>query len=313
MEFQFDPHRTILGTAFTGAGVEEIALTERDRMQHVLAIGKTGRGKTTLLENMLLQDLYAGNGVSLIDPHGDLSRSLLEHFPSFRARDLVLIDPADDDRVVTFNVVASVDPERIAFRAASVVGSLKGLFGDSWGYRLERILYNAAAALIEAPATSLVCLPRFLKSYEYRQHVLHHVRDPIVVDYFATEYDVWDEKFRTTALDPVLNKVEQLLAAPFVRATLGTVTSSIDFGRIMDERKVFIANLTKGRLGASHAHVLGALIVSGFADAAMARGAIDTRVVPPEDRVPFYLYVDEFQNLRPRRSARFFLSSASKN
>ena len=143
-----------------------------------------------------------GGAWGLIDPHGDLSRSLLEHFPSFRARDLVLIDPSDDERVVTFNVVACVEPARIAFRAASVVGSLKGLFGDSWGYRLERILYNGVAALIEAPATSLLCLPRFLKSHEYRQHVLRAVHDPIVLDYFATEYDAWDEKFQDDGTRP---------------------------------------------------------------------------------------------------------------
>jgi hypothetical protein len=301
MDFTFNPDRTILGTAFTRAGEEEFSLSETDRMSHCLCIGKTGRGKTTLLENMIVQDIYAGRGVGLIDPHGDLSRSLLEHFPSFRARDLVLMDPADDERVVTFNVLACVEPARIAFRAASVVGSLKGLFADSWGYRLERILYNGVAALIEAPATSLLYLPRFLKSHDFRQQILRSVHDPIVLDYFETEYEVWDEKFRATALDPVLNKVEQLLAAPFVRATLGTITSSIDFGRIMDEKKVFIANLAKGRLGSSHAHVLGGLLVSKFSDSAMARDA-----VAADQRVPFYLYVDEFQNFATEAFAEIF-------
>jgi hypothetical protein len=292
MEFQFDPARTVLGTSFTHAGEEPFALTERDRMSHVLAIGKTGRGKTTLLENIIVQDIYAGRGLAVLDAHGDLAQSLVEHFPSFRARDLVLIDPSDTERVVTFNPVASVHPSRIAFVAASVVESVKALFGDSWGYRMERILYNATAALIEAPATSLLCLPRFLKSSDYRDEILRSVNDPMVQDYFTTEFNNWDEDFRTTALDPVLNKVEQLFAAPFVRATLGSVASSIDFRAIIDERKVVICNLSKGVLGSSHAHVLGGLMVSQIANAATQRGA----EVPVEDRVPFFLHIDEFQN-----------------
>ena len=161
-----------------------------------------------------------------------------------------------------------------------------------WGYRPERILYNATAALIEAPSTSLLCLPRFLKSSDYRDNILRSVDDAMVRDYFTTEFNVWDEDFRATALDPVLNKVEQLLAAPFVRATLGSVASSIDFRAIIDNRKVLICNLSKGVLGSSHAHVLGGLVVSQIANAAMQRGA----EVAVEDRVPFYLHIDEFQN-----------------
>jgi hypothetical protein len=289
-----------IGTAFTPAGEEEFALTEVERMQHVFAVGKSGRGKSTLLESMLVQDMEAARGIGLIEPHGDLSRAVLSHLPSYRSRDLVLIDPADEERIVTFNVVAPRS-SRVAFRAASVVGALKGLFADSWGYRLERILYNAVAALIEAPATSLLSLPALLKSEAYRHEVLAHVSDPIVHDYFASEYEIWDEKFRTTALDPVLNKVEQLLAAPFVRATLGCVQSSIDFASIMDERKIFIANLSKGCLGASHAHVLGGLIVSCFADAAMMRSQR-----PMAERIPFYLYADEFQNITTESFAEIF-------
>lgn len=306
MEFTFDPDRTILGTAYTPAGEEVLALSERDRLQHMLVLGKTGRGKTTLLENIIVQDIYAGRGVGVIDPHGDLSRALLEHIPSFRARDLVYIDPSDEERVVTFNMVACVPRNRIAFVTASVIGAFKAVYGDSWGYRMERILYNAVAALIEAPGTSLIGLPKLLKSADYRARILDDVRDPMVRDFFASEYEVWKDEYRTTVIEPVLNKVEQLFASPFLRATFGSTSSSVEFAEIMDGRKILIANLSKGALGAMHSALLGAMVVSGFANAAMARGAIDTKKLLPDARVPFGLVVDEFQNFATDSFAEIF-------
>jgi hypothetical protein len=306
MEFQFSADRTILGTAFTRAGEEEFSLSERDRMTHCLCIGKTGHGKTTLLTNIAVQDIYAGRGIAVIDPHGDMSRALLEYLPSWRARDLVYINPVDEERVVSFNMVASVPRNRIAFVTASVVGAFKAIYGDSWGPRMERILYQAVAALVEAPNTSLVGLPKFLKSPSYRHEVLGHVRDPMVRDFFLTEYDQWDEKYRMQNTEAVLNKVEQLFASPFLRATFGTTTSSIDFIDILDNRKILIANLSTGTLGESHAQLLGAMLVSSIANAAMARGAIDTRDVAPEERVPFYLIVDEFEHFATESFAHIF-------
>ena len=163
--------------------------------------------------------MYAGRGVGVIDPHGDLSRHLLNHMPAPRARDLVYIDPSETERIVTFNIVASVAPERIAATAADVLSTFKAVWGDvGWGVRMDRILYFSIASLIEAPNTRLLSLPRLLKDPVYRQHVLHHVHDPIIHGFFDEEYAVWDDDYRTTAIDPVLNKVEQLLSAPAVRA-----------------------------------------------------------------------------------------------
>jgi hypothetical protein len=295
MNSDFDPDRTILGTVFTAAGSEELGLTELDRMQHMLVIGKTGMGKTRMLKNIILQDIYTDRGVGIIDPHGDLQHELLDQFPRHRARDLVYLNPQDHDRVVTFNVLESVPEDRIAPTASEIVAAFKAVW-DSWGPRLERILYNAISALIEADNTSLVGLPRLLKDERYRAEVLEQVRDPIVLGFFKEEYATWDDDYRTTAIDPVLNKVEQLLAAPAVRAILGTTRSSIDFSEIMDESKVFIANLAKGSLGPGHAHLLGAMLVSGFSNAAARRGARTGHGVPPEARVPFYLHVDEFEH-----------------
>ncbi len=289
MDFHFDRARTVLGTTFTHAGEEEVALTELDRMNHLLAIGKTGMGKTRLLKNLIIQDIYTDRGVGVIDPHGDLQNELLDQFPRWRARDLVYLNPDDRERVATFNVLQNIPRDRIAPTTSEIVAAFRAVW-DSWGPRMERILYNAIAALIEAEDTSLVGLPRLLKDERYRAEILEQTKDPIVRGFFEDEYATWDDDFRTTAIDPVLNKVEALLAAPAVRAILGSTRSSVDFSEMMDERKVFIANLAKGSLGPGHAHLLGAMLVSGFSNAAARRGA------GRAERVPFFLHVDEFEH-----------------
>src|SRR5262249_54121441 len=186
----------------------------------------------------------------------------------------------------------SVAPERIAATAADVLSTFKAVWGEvGWGARMERILYFSIAALIEAPSTTLLSLPLLLKSTVYRERVLHYVHDPIIRGFFEDEYARWDADYRTTAIDPVLNKIEQLLSAPAVRAMVGTVTSSIDFREIMDEKKILIANLSKGVLGPGHAQLLGSILVSGFSHAAMARATIAEHA-----RVPFFLHADEIEN-----------------
>lgn len=292
MVFQFQFDRTILGSVFTRAGEEELSLTEADRMQHLLVIGKTGMGKTRTLKNIIVQDIHTGRGVGVIDPHGDLQNEILHEIPRSRARDLVYLDPNDRERVVTLNVLANVPPDRIAPTASEIVSGFKAVWGEvGWGARMERILYFAIAALIEARHTSILGLPRLLKDVSYRAEILERVNDPIIHGFFAHEFATWDEDYRATAIDPVLNKVEQLLAAPIVRAILGSMKSSIDLSEIMDEKKIFIANLSKGLLGPGHASLLGTMLVSGFSNAAARRGHSNAR-----SRVPFYLHVDEAEN-----------------
>ena len=223
MDFHFARDRTILGTVFTRAGEEELSLSELDRMNHMLVIGKTGMGKTTLLKNIALQDIYADRGVGVVDPHGDLSPELLEQYPRHRARDLVYLDPNDQERVVTFNIFEGVPHNKIAVAAANLVSSLKAIWGDiGWGARMERILYFSSAALMEAPGTSLLGLPRLLVNDDYRAQILDHVHDPVVHNFFAEQYAIWDEDYRSNAIEPVLNKVETLLASPVLRAMIGS-------------------------------------------------------------------------------------------
>jgi hypothetical protein len=227
MVFHFDPQRTVLGTVFTHAGEEEFALSSLDRMNHMLVIGKTGMGKTRLLKNIIAQDIHTGRGVGVIDPHGDLQDELLDEIP--RSRALVYLDPNDAERIVTFNVLANIPPDRIAPTASEIVAGFKAVWGEvGWGARMERILYFAVAALIEAGDASILGLSRLLKDAAYRAEILERVKDPIIHGFFAQEYATWDDDYRTTAIDPVLNKIEQLLAAPVVRAILGSMKSSID-------------------------------------------------------------------------------------
>jgi hypothetical protein len=289
----FDPNSTVLGTVFTRAGEEEFALTETERLRHMLVIGKTGMGKSTLLKNIINQQIHGGLGVGIIDPHGDLASELLDAFPRSRARDLVWIDPTDPDRIVTFNPLSNVPSVKIAAAASNLVGSFHALWGEiGWGARMERVIYFSVAALMEARNMTLLALPRLLTDEEFRAHVLERVHDPIIHGFFANQYATWDEEYRVTAIEPVLNKLEQLLSSPATRASLGTVTSSINFSDIMDQQKVMIANLSKAALGEGHSHLLGAMIVSGFFNAGMQRVAEANRRV----RTPFSLIVDEFQN-----------------
>ncbi|MGE3703569.1 MAG: DUF87 domain-containing protein, partial [Hyphomicrobiaceae bacterium] len=184
--FDFDPERTVLGMVYTRAGEEQLALTELDRLNHMLVIGKTGMGKTQLLRNIILQDIHTGRGCGVIDPHGDLQHELLNEYPRSRARDLVYLDPNDVERVVTFNVLANVPQTRIAAATAEIVGAFKAVWGDvGWGARMERILYFSIAALIEAKDTSLICLPRMLKDEPYRLEILERVRNPIIRGFFT--------------------------------------------------------------------------------------------------------------------------------
>jgi hypothetical protein len=222
-----------------------------------------------------------------------LQNELLDEIPRRRTRDLVYLDPNDPDRVVTLNAIANIPRDRIAPTASEIVGAFKAVWGESWGPRMERILYFALAALIEAGNARLLGLPRLLKNEEYRAEILERVKDPIIHGFFAQEYATWDEDYRTTAIDPVLNKIEQLLAAPVVRAILGSMKSSIDLTEIM-EKKIFIANLSKGLLGPGHANLLGTMLVTGFSNAAARRGAATSK--SSGALVPFYLVVDEAEN-----------------
>jgi Helicase HerA, central domain len=262
-----------------------------DQRQHVYVIGKTGSGKTTLLRNMILQHIELGHGVGLIDPHGDLAEELLNHIPPRRAGDLVYFNPGDIEFPVGLNPLANVPPDDRHLVASGIVSAFKGIWRDSWGPRLEYILYNAVSALLDCRNATLLGVNRMLTDDEYRARVIRQIKDPFIKAFWAEEYEGYDEHFRREAIAPIQNKLGQFLLNPVVRNILGQVKKKVDIPFVMDNRRIFIANLSKGKLGHDKANLLGSLLTTQFQLGAMARA--DT---PESQRRDFYLFIDEFQN-----------------
>jgi len=286
-----DEEIVYVGTRLTFEGEQLFGLKAHDRRQHTYIIGKSGSGKTTALRNILIQDLHANQGLALLDPHGDLATDILEHIPPNRTGDVIYFNPSDRDHPISFNLFATTDTESRHLVASSIVTALKSIWRDSWGPRLEYILFAAVAALLECQNTSLLGLPRLLIDGDYRDWVLRQVRDPVVRSFWIDEFAHYDSRFMREAISPVQNKIGQLLMSPGLRNILGQVKSTVNIRYIMDHHKIFIANLSKGTIGADKANLLGALLVSQFQQASMGRAAA------PEDRRPdFHLIIDEFQN-----------------
>jgi hypothetical protein len=262
-----------------------------DARRHVHIVGQTGSGKSTLARNIVLQHLVAGHGVALLDPHGDLSDDLLDHFPRWWTDDLVFFDPGDADFPLAFNPLANVAPSARPLVTAGLVSAFKSIWRESWGPRLEFILANAIAALLEAQNTSLLGINRLLADENYRALIVRQVRDPFVRAFWTEEFAAYDARFRREAIAPIQNKLGQLLLSPLLRNVLGQVGNKLDLRFLMDSGGVLIANLAKGRLGIEPANLLGALLVAQFQHAAMSRADL-----PESERRDFHLIIDEFHN-----------------
>lgn len=286
-----DEHFSNIGIREIWGGEQAVGLSLSDRRQHLYLVGKTGSGKTTLLRNLIVQHLAAGHGVGLIDPHGDLAEELLDCIPPWRADDLVYFNPGDLDFPVGLNLIANVKPDERHLVASGIVGTFKGIWRDSWGPRLEYILYNAIAALLDYPNASLLGVNRMLTDAGYRRRVVTKVRDPFVRAFWTEEYERYDPRFQREAIAPIQNKLGQFLLNPVVRNILGQVRVKVNIPFVMNGGRIFIANLSKGKLGADKANLLGSLLTTQFQLAAMAR------VNQPEsERRDFFLFIDEFHN-----------------
>jgi hypothetical protein len=286
-----DYETTYIGNRNIWGDEKPFGISSVDRRQHLYAIGKTGTGKTNLLRNLICQDIERGFGVGVIDPHGDLAEELLDCIPSWRSDHVLYFDPADSDFPIGFNLVRSSLGSRRYLESSGLVGAFRHIWRESWGPRLEYILYAAIAALMECENVSLLSVPRMLIDEGHRRWVLNQVRDPIVRSFWETEFDRFDKRFLAETIAPIQNKVGQLLMAAPLRNVLGQVKSKIDPRFIMDNGRLFIANLSKGRLGEDKANLLGSLLVSKFQTAAMERTDM-----PEELRKDFHLYIDEFHN-----------------
>lgn len=278
-----------------------------DRRRHIYIVGKTGMGKTTLLENMVLSDILAGHGVCYIDPHGDTAEKILDFIPSHRVNDVVYFNPADMEYPVGFNILETVSDDKKHLVASGLMGVFKKIWPDVWSPRMEYILLNCVLALLDYPGATLLGINRLLVDKEYRKRVISKIRDPIVKTFWVAEFASWSEKYATEAIAPVQNKVGQFLSASIIRNIVAQVKSTIDPRRIMDEGKILIVNLSKGKIGEDNMKLLGGMIVTKIQLAAMERVDIPNEI----DRRDFYLFVDEFQNFANQSFANI-LSEARK-
>ena len=281
-------------------------IKEDDRRRHFYVVGKTGTGKTTMIQNMAVQDIQNGRGVAIVDPHGEFAETVLKAVPANRINDVIYFNPADQEWPIAFNVMEKVDTEYRHLIASGLVGVFKKLWADSWGPRLEYILRNAILALLEYPSSTLLGVTRILVDKNYRERVVEKITDPVVKSFWVDEFTKWNERVLQEVISPIQNKVGQFLSSALIRNIVGQTKSAFNIRDLMDQEKVIIMNLSKGRIGEDNSALLGAMMITKIQLAAMAR--VD---VSEEERKDFYLYVDEFQNFATDSFANI-LSEARK-
>jgi hypothetical protein len=286
----------------------QFGIKRRDRVRHFYLLGKTGTGKSTLFKNMFISDVLAGDGACFVDPHGDTVEELLSYIPPNRVNDVVYFNPTDVDHPVGFNLLELKDKSQRDLIADGVVEVFKKQFGDSWGPRLQYILTNTVATVMEAQGTTLLAVIRMLTDKNYRKFILKQVNDPILYKFWEEEFTQMSQNNRllAEAISPIQNKVGRFISSAVTRNIIGQVKSTIDLREIMDNRKILLVNLAQGRLGEETASLLGGMIITRLQATAMER--VD---IPEEQRTDFYLYVDEFQNFATDSFAKI-LSEARK-
>ncbi len=262
-----------------------------DRRRHMYIIGKTGMGKTTMMENMVIQDIRNGNGVCFIDPHGDSIRKILDYVPNERINDVVYFNPADLDNPIAFNILEAVDSKYKHLVASGLMGVFTKIWANMWSSRMEYILSNTILALLDSPGNTMLGIVRMYVDKKYRKKIVDSIKDPMVRAFWLEEFANYAEKYRTEAVAPIQNKVGQFLSSGVIRNIVGQPKSTIDLREIMDSRKILLLDLSKGKVGEDNSALLGAMIITKLQLAALSR--VD---IPEEDRKDFYLYVDEFQN-----------------
>lgn len=263
-----------------------------DRRRHLYVVGKTGSGKSKLLELLLISDIQQGHGCCLLDPHGDLANELLLFVPKERINDVIYVNPADRDFPIAFNPLEPVrDYEVRQHLATFFIAIFKKLFSFNWNPRMEHIIRYVTLALLETPDSNILGISRMLSDTAFRQRVIMQIQDPVVKTFWTTEFSAWNERFANDAVIPILNKIGQFIANPIVRNMVGQRKNSLDFSKFMDEGKIVIINISKGKLGDENSALLGSMFITKIQQAALSRAK-----VTEEERRDFYFYVDEFQN-----------------
>ena len=266
-------------------------IKDEDRLRHVWTVGKTGTGKSTMVANMAIDDFKKGRGVAIIDPHGDLCEDLLDYIPKGRINDTIYFNPADRDFPIAVNPLEVTNREEAEIIVSGLMSIFTKVWANVWSARMEYILRNSFMTLSEIPDTTLADVLKLLASQSFRNKILAKVNDQTLVQFWREEFEKMPDRLQKEAIAPIQNKVGQFVTSPLIRRIIGPPKSTISLDEIMNERKIFIANLSQGRLGEDNATLLGATLITKFQQASMRRVEM-----PKEKRVPFYLYVDEFQN-----------------
>src|SRR5680860_437972 len=273
----------------------QFGIKTKDRARHVYVIGKTGMGKSTMLENMAVQDIRNGNGIAFLDPHGGSAEALLAFVPKERIKDVVYFAPFDLDNPISFNIMEDVGKDQRHLVADGLMSVFKKIWEDAWSARMEYILSNTILALLEYPNSTLLCVNRMLADKSYRQKVVANVTDPSVKAFWVDEFAKYTERFAAEATPAIQNKIGQFTSNPLIRNIIGQPKSSFDLRKIMDEKKILIVNLSKGRVGEQNAKLLGGMLMTKIYLSAMSRANISETEL--RDAPPFFLFVDEFQSL----------------
>ena len=266
-------------------------IKRKDRRQHMYVLGKSGTGKSVLLSNLIVQNIQNGDGLCVVDPHGELVEEVLNLIPPHRAKDVIYFNPADTDFHIGFNVLQLEDPKYKHLVASGLMGIFTKIWANAWSSRMEYILNNAILALLDTPGTTLLGIPRLLVDKDYRQTIINNLKDPVVKAFWVHEYEQWRDQFRNEAIAPIQNKVGPFRSTSIIRNVVGQEKSTIDIFNIMNEGKIFLVNVSKGRIGEDNSALLGGMLITKIQLAAMERVRI-----PEDERKDFYLYVDEFQN-----------------
>jgi len=290
-----DDRVTYFAATHTRGQNEMFGIRAIDRGKHIYVIGKTGMGKSTLLENMAIQDIQNGEGIAFIDPHGSTAEKLLDFVPYERLNDVVYFAPFDTDYPVGFNVMEDVGYDKRHLVVSGLMGALKRIWVDAWSARMEYILQNVLLALLEYPGSTLIDVNRMLTNKTFRNAVIEKVTDPIVRSFWTEEFAGFTDRYTQEATPAIQNKIGQFTANPLIRNIVGQPKSTFDFRKIMDEKKIFIVNLSKGRMGETNASLLGSMLTVKIYLAAMSRADESPAKLAKLPR--FYFYVDEFQSM----------------
>lgn len=294
-QFNDDRRITYFATTHTRGKKEMFGIRAIDRGKHVYVIGKTGMGKSTMLENMAIQDIQNGEGIAFIDPHGSTAEKLLDFIPEERISDVIYFAPFDTDYPLGFNVMEDVGYDKRHLVVSGLMGAFKRIWVDSWSARMEYILQNTLLALLEYPGSTLLDVNRMLINKTFRAAVIEKITDPIVRAFWVQEFASFTDTYTREALPAIQNKIGQFVSNPLIRNIVGQPQSSFNLREIMDKKKIFIVNLSKGRMGETNASLLGSMLTVKIYLAAMSRADEPAQILA---RLPrFYFYVDEFQSM----------------